>query len=141
LRDPGPTAAENEAAGTATFPAGLYGGDEVNKCDNCSKEWGELKDGLQNIPDLLNRIEPGGIVPSGVCPDCGALCYPVKEPVKIVVTVDGGVVQSVDGIPAGVNVEVWDFDTDGVDMDDLPDTRTTERNYRGEQYIRSVWGD
>jgi hypothetical protein len=65
---------------------------------------------------------------------------PKPEPVKIVVTVDGGVVQSVDGIPAGVNVEVWDFDTDGVDMDDLPGTRTAERNYRGEQYIRSEWG-
>jgi hypothetical protein len=29
LREPGPTAAENEAAGTAAFPAGIYGGDEV----------------------------------------------------------------------------------------------------------------
>ena len=22
------------------------------------------------------RLEPGSIVPSGECPDCGALCYP-----------------------------------------------------------------
>jgi hypothetical protein len=37
----------------------------------------------------------------------------------ITVTVEGGVVQAVDGIPAGVTVRVLDFDTDGVDEESL----------------------
>ena len=37
----------------------------------------------------------------------------------ITVTVEGGVVQAIDGIPAGVTVRVLDFDTDGVDEESL----------------------
>ena len=37
----------------------------------------------------------------------------------ITVTVEGGVVQSVDGIPDGVTVRVLDFDTDGAEDDSL----------------------
>jgi len=44
-------------------------------CDNCGKSFGEKK--LKEIKDFLQRVEPGGIVPSGECPECGALCYPV----------------------------------------------------------------
>jgi hypothetical protein len=37
----------------------------------------------------------------------------------ITITVEGGVVQSVEGIPRGVTVRVLDFDTDGADDDSL----------------------
>ena len=37
----------------------------------------------------------------------------------ITVTVEGGVVQAIDGIPAGVTVRVLDFDTDGLDEESL----------------------
>src|SRR5215475_4876883 len=43
-----------------------------SKCNNC--EWeGIPETGLSEVPDLLERIEPGEIVPSGECPECGAL--------------------------------------------------------------------
>lgn len=52
----------------------------MNKCDNCECT-GEPEIELADIPDLFQRIEPGGVVPSGECPECGALCYPVEESV------------------------------------------------------------
>ena len=33
--------------------------------------------GLEQIPDLTERITEGEIVPSGECPKCGALCHAV----------------------------------------------------------------
>lgn len=47
------------------------------RCDNCGKAWREdqLRRVFPDIPDLLQRIEPGGTVPAGECPDCGALVY------------------------------------------------------------------
>lgn len=50
-------------------------------CDCCCKTWtaGELED----IQDLYERLEPGNTVPSGDCPECGGLCYPLEiEKVK-----------------------------------------------------------
>jgi len=47
------------------------------KCSNCEKT-GDIADieyKFPNIPDLLARIEPGGTVPDGECPCCGALVY------------------------------------------------------------------
>src|SRR5437764_868308 len=42
-------------------------------CDNCDSVWSE--DELDKIRDLGQRVQPGGVMPSGDCPDCGALCY------------------------------------------------------------------
>lgn len=54
--------------------------DSTHRCDNCNLEYtGER---MQPIENLLQRIEPGGVVPSGECPDCGALCYPIVEAAK-----------------------------------------------------------
>jgi uncharacterized Zn finger protein (UPF0148 family) len=44
-----------------------------SKCDNC--DWvGEPED--KEIPGLHERVDPGGTMPSGECPECGCLCYP-----------------------------------------------------------------
>jgi len=50
----------------------------MNRCDDCGHQCSddELKVTLYQIPHLLERIEPGGIVPAGECPNCGALTYP-----------------------------------------------------------------
>jgi hypothetical protein len=37
----------------------------------------------------------------------------------IAVTVEGGVIQAIDGIPAGVTIRVLDFDTDGAEEESL----------------------
>ncbi len=48
-----------------------------HSCDNC----GAVIDSEDVCPieDFFQRVEPGGMVPSGECPECGALCYPIKE--------------------------------------------------------------
>ena len=56
--------------------------EHTHECDNCGKVSASKE--ILSIDDmdwgqLLKRIEPGGIVPSGECPDCGALCYLVNE--------------------------------------------------------------
>ncbi len=53
---------------------------EIHKCDNCDTCYQE--DELINpIRHLEQRMTPGGVVPSGECPDedCGALCYPITK--------------------------------------------------------------
>ncbi len=51
--------------------------DEIFECDNC--EWQgteeELGATLHQIHHLAERLDVGGIVPGGECPDCGALAY------------------------------------------------------------------
>lgn len=53
------------------------------ECDDCDREFAEeeLVERFPNITDLMNRIEPGGVVPVGTC-RCGALAYPVKRAKK-----------------------------------------------------------
>lgn len=46
----------------------------INVCDSCKKEW--KREMLCEVKDYFQRVEPGGVVPSGECPGCGALCYP-----------------------------------------------------------------
>ena len=49
-------------------------GSSSHECANCGGTW---EDGdLKAIKDYFERVEPGGTVPSGECPECGALCYP-----------------------------------------------------------------
>lgn len=49
----------------------------MSRCDNC--QVARPTEDLNEIKDFEQRVEPGGIVPSGECPDCGALAYPASE--------------------------------------------------------------
>ncbi len=49
---------------------------ELSRCDNCNKVHSE--ETLVEAKNLSMRTDPGGTVPSGECPDCGALAYPIK---------------------------------------------------------------
>ncbi len=62
-------------------PTGLQGPtgiplNSLHKCDNCMGEFYDPQ--LNPIQDYGQRVEPGGVVPSGECPNCGALCYPLS---------------------------------------------------------------
>lgn len=46
-------------------------------CNNCGAKWD--KENVIYVFDLQQRVDPGGIMPIGECPDCGALCYPAKK--------------------------------------------------------------
>jgi hypothetical protein len=50
--------------------------DGKHTCDNCGATF--ECDQLEAIESFFERVEPGGLVPSGECPDCGALCYPAE---------------------------------------------------------------
>ena len=60
-------------------------------CDNCGKTFsgeGELEHRLADIPDLGDRLDPGGTVPAGTCPACGCLVYPTASSTKAAEDVD-----------------------------------------------------
>ena len=46
----------------------------MSSCDNCGWK-GDPEKTLVQIHRLAERLDPGGVVPSGECPKCGALCY------------------------------------------------------------------
>ena len=51
-------------------------------CDNCGRTYAnesELACVFPDIPDLLARMEPGGTVPHGECPNCGCLVYDAPD--------------------------------------------------------------
>lgn len=47
-------------------------------CDNCGDAAWISDSVYPDIPNLLERMEPGGIVPAGECQRCGSFVYPVK---------------------------------------------------------------
>ena len=52
-----------------------------HECDNCGGIYSEAE--MLEIQHLEQRIDTGGIVPSGECPNCGCLCYLIgKKPPK-----------------------------------------------------------
>jgi len=48
-------------------------GEDLCQCANCCEMWRE--DQLHAIEHWFERCEPGEIIPTGQCPECGALCY------------------------------------------------------------------
>lgn len=49
----------------------------LSECQNCGNVYPQSH--LQPIKDLGARVEPGEPMPSGECPDCGALCQLREE--------------------------------------------------------------
>lgn len=62
--------------------------DRQVKCDSC--DWtGREDEGVLPIPDLVQRLDPGGTVPACECPVCGALAYlNTKIPRRVLVVLD-----------------------------------------------------
>ncbi len=60
------------------------------------------------IPDLLQRLTPGGEVPAGECPRCGALAYLQKgEGLIVCIELRGGLVQDVFCAPSVAQGIAW----------------------------------
>lgn len=64
----------------------------AHRCQNCGKRWNTSE--LHEIKHLWERVDPGEPMPSGQCPECGALCRPDPRN-TVVVEVKGGLVASV----------------------------------------------
>ena len=54
---------------------------------------------------------------------------------RIVIVMEGGVIQDIVNIPPGVEIEVRDFDIEGTIEEELEETPD------GEQYVQSLWGE
>ncbi len=52
------------------------------------------------------------------------------SPAKMIITVEGGLVQAIDGGPEGLHIEVWDLDAN----DDL-----AVENEKGELFWQTIW--
>ncbi len=122
--------------------------DRQARCDNC--DWKGLARDTRAISDLHERIEPGGEVPVGECPECRALAYLANDDAwpeerwtitktavaaPITVVVEGGVIQDILDIPAGAQVVVRDYDVEGIDADEAE----LETDDDGNEHVRSVW--
>ena len=70
-------------------------------CDNCGQRYDhedQLKHVFPDIPGLLERLEPGGVVPAGECPACGALAYPERPQVRVAILLDTSASMGRDGM-------------------------------------------
>ena len=47
--------------------------EQTAQCDNCAAVWPVSE--LDEYQDFWSRVDVGGVVPAGDCPDCGAFCY------------------------------------------------------------------
>ena len=45
-----------------------------HECQNCGSGWDE--DELYPLKHIHERVAPGEPMPSGECPECGAVCHP-----------------------------------------------------------------
>lgn len=81
------------------------------KCDNCkwTGDEAQMEHELGSIPNEYERLDVGGEVPAGTCPECEALCYIDKPAPVIWVEVAGGCVVAVHG-PANLEVRLLDHD-------------------------------
>ena len=43
----------------------------ISTCQNCERE----TESPLPLKDVLQRVAPGELMPSGECPDCGAVCH------------------------------------------------------------------
>ncbi len=66
----------------------LLANEGLHECDSCP--WAGPAAELAPIADLHRRVDPGGIVPSGECPKCGALAYPLERQ-RWLFTMTGGI--------------------------------------------------
>ena len=54
--------------------------EERHVCQNCGKVWldSQIKVVMADIEDFFSRVDPGEEIPSGECPECGALVHICK---------------------------------------------------------------
>jgi len=82
---------------------------ETSRCENCEKVWQDSQ--LSAIEDVHERVAPGEPMPSGQCPECGAVCHPVAaaNPLIVVAFVKGGIVEDIES-SAPANCYAFDWD-------------------------------
>lgn len=78
-------------------------------CANCN--WTGDETATDAVQDLAERIEPGGTVPAGQCPKCGACCYLPVAPARLLIVVEGASITTVASdcpVPLTCVIKDWD---------------------------------
>jgi hypothetical protein len=78
----------------------LLPGEGQSECQDCGTRWADAD--LRAVRHLTERVLPGEPMPSGECPECGALCQAVEE------TASGDLPGGAEG---GVRVHYFDYCT------------------------------
>lgn len=99
---------------------GSVADDAAVACSNC--DYSGAMSALKPVTDLLQRISVGETVPAGECPRCGALAHLVKDPARVYIDVDNGIVNEVVANTGDVEVVIRDYDPnydseDQIDVD------------------------
>lgn len=76
-------------------------------CDNCGHRCPEFEVAFPDIPDLLERINPGERVPAGECPECGALVHTEERPQRTALCVVSNCVGAIDSAPVAKMPDGW----------------------------------
>lgn len=109
------------------------------RCDDCG--WKgmarELGVQLESIPDLAARLDPGGEVPVGECPECGALAYHERAYNKMWEHIDHLEMLEIAVYPPGDNVTV-ECTKCGCVVHELLNSEFESRQDRPEGGIRSA---
>ncbi len=103
------------------------------RCDGCGRRFSskeELERVFPDIPDLLQRLDAGGTVPSGECPLCGALVYRERGRARVGILLDGGLVKAVFADAGGVDAAVLD-----TELMEAEDERTLTVKALGETFV------
>jgi len=58
--------------------------------------------------------------------------------VNIKITIEGGVIQAISGIPPEGIVEIYDFDIDGIDINDLTRIKTRPDDPEDNEYEEAI---
>lgn len=86
---------EEEAIAAAATDA--FSSFDLCRCDNCGLVYTD--ETVHPVKHLEMRVESGGVMPSGQCSECGALCYPFKnafdQPAQVVVLTEPLTLQQV----------------------------------------------
>jgi hypothetical protein len=61
----------------AAEAAAAHASADLSRCENCEKIWPDSE--LSAIEHVHERVATGEPMPSGQCPDCGAVCHPVEK--------------------------------------------------------------
>lgn len=51
----------------------------VCKCNDCGIVFDYCKKDYLDIPDLVEKLKPGSLIPAAVCHSCGGFAYPIKS--------------------------------------------------------------
>jgi len=113
-----------------------------SECCNCGRQFTEKEEiiamtigTISEDEFAINIDEPWQEM---MCIPCQNAKKPKQDLVKIKITVEGGVIQAISGIPTEGTVEIYDFDTDGIDINALTRIKSRPDDPEDNEYEMAI---